>query len=86
MTDRTVLVSPTVASTHAPYAARGLAYAARGLAARYGSVPIQCSASGQTIAGPYRTSSSVGPAGQRAVRPAGGQGRSSGRATRTMSW
>ncbi|MCM0678607.1 hypothetical protein NCC78_28625 [Micromonospora phytophila] len=31
------------------------AYATRGLAARYANVPIQCYVTGQTVAGPYRT-------------------------------
>ncbi|WP_247685629.1 hypothetical protein [Micromonospora sp. C31] len=30
-------------------------YAVRGLAARYANVPIQCQVTGQTVAGPYRT-------------------------------
>ncbi|SCL51013.1 hypothetical protein GA0070606_1728 [Micromonospora citrea] len=33
------------------------AYAVRGLAARYANVPIQCHVTGQTVAGPYRTTS-----------------------------
>ncbi|MGK5673539.1 hypothetical protein ACSNOB_11950 [Micromonospora sp. URMC 106] len=33
------------------------AYAVRGLAARYANVPIQCYVTGQTVAGPYRTTS-----------------------------
>ncbi|GIJ77118.1 hypothetical protein SAMN05443287_101297 [Micromonospora phaseoli] len=33
----------------------GTGYASRGLAARYANVPLQCYVSGQTVAGPYRT-------------------------------
>ncbi|MEU4381517.1 hypothetical protein [Micromonospora echinofusca] len=33
----------------------GTGYAVRGLAARYANVPIQCYVTGQTVAGPYRT-------------------------------
>ncbi|WP_326564338.1 hypothetical protein [Micromonospora peucetia] len=36
-------------------AGAGTGYAVRGLAARYANVPIQCYVTGQTVAGPYRT-------------------------------